>query len=237
MTGAAATNSSKEPVATADNSQSDVAILFSGGRDSTLAAIKAHRQGRYLHLLSFESGLGYAGSALRSVRLREMQECWSDQAFVHRTVPTYGLTRQVCFVDIVSDILEDRIQLILLGEFLAMLAAGIYYCKEYALDKLAFGAVRYQSALAEQQPRAIQCFRDICGRYEITFETPVYDVDSETYVKMELMDAGFSTKSLEGSSLLSDIDDSPDPATVVRYINRKSHVIDSYLRARGLNPK
>lgn len=206
-----------------------VAILFSGGRDSTLAAIKAHRKGLFLHLLSFESGLGYGGAPLRAHRLREMEERWGDEAFIHRSVPTYGLTRQICFLDIVSDIVADRIQLILLGEFMAMLTSALAYCKEHALGSLAFGAVRYQSTLAEQQPMAIERFRDICAGYGISFDTPVYDAASEGVVKLQLMDAGFSTKSLEGSSLLCDIDDSPDPDTVVDYINRKSKYLHTYL--------
>jgi hypothetical protein len=210
-----------------------IAILFSGGRDSTLAAIEAHRQGLFLHLLSFESGLGYGGAPLRAQRLREMRERWDDETFIHKNIPTYGLTRQICFLDIVSDIAEDGVQLILLGEFLAMLTAALAYCIEHALDTLAFGAVRYQSTLAEQQPAAIEIFRNISAGYGVSFETPVCDADSEGDVKLRLMDAGFSTKSLEGSSLLSDIDDSPNPAAVVDYINRKSKYLHGYLSARN----
>jgi adenylyl- and sulfurtransferase ThiI len=163
-----------------------IAILFSGGRDSTLAALIYHRQGKYLHLLSFDSGLGY-GSELREIRVRELQRVFGENTHVWRLLPNYGLVKRICFSDIVTDIKQDGCQLILLGESLAMLARAIDYCLANGIRTLAIGASGYQAGFAEQTAEAIEFFRDICKNYGLTLTTPVLEYTTELQVKERLL--------------------------------------------------
>ena len=69
--------------------QEPVAILFSGGRDSTAVAHQLHQQGHPLHLLSFRSGLGL-DVGLMSLRLAELSAAWGD-TFESHILPIGGL--------------------------------------------------------------------------------------------------------------------------------------------------
>lgn len=207
-----------------------MAVLFSGGRDSTLAAISGFERRKFLHLLSFESGLGYGGAPLRQIRLSELEKLWGSDAFSAHTIPIHGSVRKICFVDLVDDIVEDRRQLILLGEFIAMLAAAVSFCVRRGITDLATGAASYQSYFPEQQPRSIELFKEMCGRYSIELHTPVWDYRSELSVKDRLLSMGVISKSLEGATLLADIDDSPPSEVVESYLLRKQGLFDSIVR-------
>lgn len=204
------------------------AVLFSGGRDSTLSAVLLKREGVYLHLLSCESGLGYAAE-LREFRLNELEQLWGRESFVVKTLRTHGLVRQICFVDLAEDVREDGCQLILLGEFLAMVASALAYCKRYRINRLAYGATRYQSHFPEQQPATIRMIRELCDTEGVHLLTPVINMASELDVRLALLEAGLSGKSLEGSTLLADIDDSPAMQAVVAYVERKLPYLRTYL--------
>lgn len=200
---------------------SSQAVLFSGGRDSTLASLTCRQAGSYLHLLSFDTGLGYGGQRIRDIRLHEMRAWWGASAFEAHTIPIYGLVRQLCFVDLVDDVRTDGRQLILLGEFVAILAAGIIYCRNRGISELVFGATFYQSSLPEQQHESIDLFREACDGHGVALLTPVWNYESELAVKSSLLEAGLTAKSLEGSTLLADLDDAPPRDVVQSYLRRK----------------
>jgi hypothetical protein len=206
----------------------DTAVLFSGGRDSTLLAYRLYCRGNYLHLLSASSGLGH-GDALRELRVTELRALWGADAFRYVTIPTSGLVRHICFRDLVADIQLDGRQLLLLGEALALVTVGIRYCLLRDVANLAFGATRYEAHFAEQTPTAINAFGALCAEYGIAFEAPLTEIASESIVKEELFLAGISPKSLESSTLLADLDDSPPEDIVAGYLSRKIPWVRKYL--------
>lgn len=197
------------------------AVLFTGGRDSTLAAWLLHEQGHFLHLLTFDTGLGYGGAELREIRIRQMHTVMGPGSFCHAALPAHGLVRDLCFLHLVEDVKIDDCQLILLGEFLAVYTAGMEYCLKRSLSLLAFGAASYQSTLPEQQAETLAMLRAVSASYGVELVTPVYGYGSELEVKLQLLRAGLSPKSLEGATVLADIDDDPPAPAVADYINRK----------------
>ncbi len=209
---------------------SSAAVLFSGGRDSTLAALICHRDGKYLHLLSFDSGIGYGGE-LREVRVRELTRVLGSASFSWQLIPNYGLVRKICFSELADDIRQDGYQQILLGESLAMTARAIAYCLQYRVPILVSGASGYQSSFAEQQPEAVDFVRILCGDYGIEFLAPVLGYESEQRVKDELVLAGLSGKSLEASTILADLEVPVSSEVVLQYLKRKRPAVDAYLRS------
>jgi 7-cyano-7-deazaguanine synthase in queuosine biosynthesis len=205
-----------------------VAVLFSGGRDSTLAALTYHRTSKYLHLLSFDSGLGYGGD-LRKVRVKELARAFGEHSHTWRLLPNYGLVRAICFSELVDDINKDGDQQILLGESLAMITRAISYCRTNEISTLASGASGYQRHFAEQQPDATDFFRNLCRSYGIDFVTPVLAYSSEQQVKDELLLSGLSGKSLEASTLLSDLERPGSSSAVLPYLERKLPIVHTFL--------
>jgi hypothetical protein len=86
---------------------------------------------------------------------------------------------------------------------------------------LVSGASGYQTTYAEQRPEAVDFFTALCDNYGIMFQAPVLDYKSEQVVREELLEAGLSSKSLEASTILSDLDTADTAAVVLQYLRRK----------------
>lgn len=224
-----------ESVATPQRNVS--AVLFSGGRDSTAVALHLYDRGDDLRLLWFWSGL-LSDHALRAYRVNELYRVLDAKRILHSEISDRGLVREICFKHIVSDIQEDGCQLLYLGEAIAMLVAAAKYCISNAIHRIAFGATAYQNNLPEQQPAVLELFREFLNKYGIQFLTPGDGWASEDEVKERLHIAGVSSKSLEGISLLADIDDYPSPEAAVAYARRKlkwaSQHLDNWLLVRAM---
>jgi 8-oxo-dGTP pyrophosphatase MutT (NUDIX family) len=207
-----------------------VAVMFSGGRDSTAVAVALHEARHPLHLISFRSGIG-ADEGLYSLRIAELDRLWPQGVFQVHELPTAGLVRELCFRDLVDDVLTDRRQMILLGEALAMVVRSVEFCAANGVAVLAMGATAYQSNYPEQQPGALRAFRELCEEFDVSFITPGVKWGSELEVKDRLRLTGLSTKSLESASLLADLDDHPPAGVVDAYLERKLPWAREYLQA------
>jgi hypothetical protein len=205
----------------------EVAVLFSGGRDSTLAAWLLHRRGHRVRLLSYDSGFGYA-SALRQYRVQELHARLPEGAFSYQELSAAGLIRHICFERLADDIREDGVQMILLGCAVALFASGVAYCADHGLGAVATGAVGYQRHFADQMPSVLDRFAGYADERGVEALFPVRDIESERSVREHLMAAGLSPKSLEASTLLSDLGE-PDVPTAERFVARKLELAAAFI--------
>jgi 8-oxo-dGTP pyrophosphatase MutT (NUDIX family) len=209
-----------------------VALLFSGGRDSTVAVLELMAQGYEPHLIRFRSGMGI-DNGLAASRVEELERVLSgrDLNFVTRDVQ--GLVRRICFVDLVDDVSTDGCQQILLGEACAMIASATVYCMAREIPNIAIGATLYQAHYPEQRSTSLDTFRGFANEYGVELLTPVANIGSELEIKERLRMAGLSTKSLESTSLLADIDDHQPEAAVAAYLQRKLPLMREFVDSHG----
>ena len=201
-------------------STKEVAVLFSGGRDSTLSACFFALNGYKVHLLSFYSGLGIK-SDISNYRFQELKERFPEQIVDRVVLPTFGLVRKIAIVNIESDFARYKSNLILLGEKLAMNAAATVYCLHGTTRVIADGCSGYQQSYAEQFPETLSLLRKFHSDYGIDYQTPIANFTKEEDVKYLLMELGISTKSLEGISIFADSFTQPTAEAVKTYIEDK----------------
>lgn len=211
------------------SNKSAATLLFSGGRDSTAAAVILGLASSELHLLSFKSGFAMDELDLRELRRKEFEDSGLPAALHFHTVNIRALVREIALIDLVSDIQRDGCQLILLGEALSMFAAAVVYMRRHNLRNLAYGATSYQSHYPEQHPVVIEALRGFLQRWNITLLTPGIDWNTEKEPKDILRNAGLSTKSLESISMFADIDDLPHVDASIAYMERKTPVFTKYI--------
>jgi predicted subunit of tRNA(5-methylaminomethyl-2-thiouridylate) methyltransferase len=207
-----------------------VAVMFSGGRDSSLAAVIYCTRDFRVQLLRFMTGFGIP-SPLPGIRETELRNRFEDAILpTPEPIGVYGLVRRIAVAEIEDDFRRfDGKNLVLLGEKLALHAASIVYCLNNGIEVLADGTSGYQADMPEQRDTAIDFFRELAQRYEIRYETPVKSATSGDEVKYALLEAGISTKSLEGISMFADSFSMADDDTVRAYLEfKKSHAI-SYI--------
>lgn len=206
----------------------EVAVLFSGGRDSTLVACLLALKGVKLHLLTGSCGLGI-GTEIVETRFQELSRKFSGNIVAWKTLDIKGLLGAIAFRNIENDFREHQTNLILLGEKMALHTEAILYCLSMGIKYIADGTTKYQAHLAEQAPEAVTFFCEFSEEYGIQYLTPVYEAASEQQVKDHLFILGISTKSLESISLLSDSFSKPSEGVSALYLAQKKPICAQYI--------
>ncbi|KMN45653.1 MULTISPECIES: hypothetical protein [Bacillus] len=201
-------------------SKEKVAVLFTGGRDSSLVACLEALQGKEVHLLTCNSGIGIK-SELSEIRVEELKNRFPEQIIGRTVLPTYGLFRSIAISKLEEDFKRWGVNLVLLGDKLAIHAAATVYCLQNGITRIVDGCVGYQKDLAEQKNVAIEILSRFEEKYGITYECPIYNFGSQDDVKYALLTIGLSSKSLEGVSVFGDAFSEPTDEMVEEYMNDK----------------
>lgn len=142
-------------------------LLFSGGRDSTIAAVRLGQTGEQLTLLTITSEhlVGLSNVRRRIVELRPYLP--DGSVWVHGTLradaalapPVVGESCLPCHQ--------------------AYIAAALWVANQSAFRSIAVGYAGYQSTWLEQSPYAIARLRDLLELRGKQLLTPVYDLNSK----------------------------------------------------------
>ncbi|MDR5866191.1 hypothetical protein [Halomonas koreensis] len=199
-------------------------VMFTGGRDSTLAACHLMLQGIPVHLYSGNSGCSLHRDILQ-VRVKELKDRFGDLVVDHIVEDISGSFRSVAIAELEQDILEDKKNLVLLGEKIALHAHVIDYCKRNGIDTINDGIACYQKEFPEQRMVAKDYFINVIGDYGIKYNSPIYEfAKSSDDVKYRLLQIGVSTKSLEGVSVFADSFTTPSDEVIMSYLSRKEPI-------------
>lgn len=211
-----------------ESNKNEVAVLFSGGRDSSLATCLLAKSGNKLHLVTTFNGAVIKGE-LSNYRYDELKSIFPDNILKRVIIPSFSLFRRIALVDIEEDFSKYKKNLIPVGDAITSHAEAIVYCLKNNVSIIASGYTRYESNYPEQIPEAINLMHKFLGEYNLKYITPVLDYDSLDKVKYRLFDFGVSTKSLEGTSLFSDTYSTPEPEIVAEYISNKLGICHEYI--------
>jgi hypothetical protein len=217
-----------EAEAAARHDENTTLVLFSGGRDSSLAACLLATAGRRVHLLTCNNGVCIGGD-LSQHRYVELQTALGQRLEGRSVLSSMGLFRRVALQDIESDFARFGKNLILLGSQLATHTEGIMFCLDSGLKSMAAGSTKYQEHFPEQMGVARERLRAFCGEFGVEYLLPVGDFTSEDDVKYRLLDYGVSTKSLEAVSIFSDTFSQPPADQVAEYIDLKLPLCREYI--------
>ncbi|MGB7995934.1 MAG: hypothetical protein WCF45_07370 [Photobacterium halotolerans] len=204
-------------------------VMFTGGRDSTLAASYLMLNGIPVHLFTANSGCGLHRKLL-PLRVEELKDRFGDLVLTHEVVDISGSFRSIAIENIESDFAKYKKNLILLGEKMAIHAHVIDYCTRNGIDVINDGIVEYQKEFPEQRLVAKEYFVDYMKRFGITYNSPVYHMaQSQDEVKYRLLQLGLSTKSLEGVSIFGDSATIASDETILEYLADKESLCDDII--------
>lgn len=159
--------------------------MFSGGRDSTAAALRLASFCDELQLVTITSDHLYGKAAIYQ-RLEELE----------KTLPTkvhWQMIKQP------EDLLTNTATYAptCLPCHHAYVAVGVKVAQNMGASHLSFGYVTYQNSWPEQTPYATQRLAKLLLKYDIRLELPVYDITSKEEVMDILSEAGVNTSALE----------------------------------------
>lgn len=198
-------------------------VMFTGGRDSTLVAVKLMLQNIPVHLFTASSGCSLHREILTH-RVNELRNRFGELVVTHHIEDISGSFRTLAIETIEEDILKDKKNLVLLGEKIAIHAHIINYCHRNNINIINDGITEYQKEFPEQRLVAKEYFVDFISQYGIAYESPIYEfAKSQDDVKYRLLQAGISTKSLEGLSVFADSFTPASDEVIMNYLQRKEH--------------
>lgn len=160
-------------------------LMFSGGRDSTLAAARLAEKSIPTTLVTLTSAHLFGLAQVRQ-RLEELARSLPGETRWMQVVQPTSLRTDTSFYE----------QTCLPCHHAYVVAAAVL-AKRFGLQTLAFGYAGYQADWPEQTPLAIERLREVLHRHELELMLPVYDLTSREAAIAELSERGFSVASLE----------------------------------------
>lgn len=215
-------------------------LLYSGGKDSTLAAIRLRKMGYYVDFLHFNNG---------QMRDADKPYLTFDRTFkklngYHFPYEFSDVSIQAYFMDYFStwrnqygNILEGgtiHSEIRCLSCRMAMYTKAFEIAKKGNYKILAEGARISQKFMLEQVPM-IERIKEIGSELGLQMLFPVLDLEDDEIEKQELIHAGFSSKSWESKCLLgrTAMEKSPeDEARILEYYDNilKPKVLENVRR-------
>lgn len=185
----------------------DVLLMYSGGKDSTLAAIRLVKAGYNVYLIHFDNG---------SMRDADKPYLTWKKSFAE--LEGYYFPYEYSSVNVESDFkcffsewlkkygdtLEDGTmtsEIRCLACRSAMYLKAIEIAKKEGFKYIADGARISQMFMLEQTPMTTR-FRELANSHGIEVLYPVLELVDDKAEKQEIIGAGFSSKSWESKSLL-----------------------------------
>jgi hypothetical protein len=170
----------------ADNLQGTACVLmFSGGRDSSLAALRLAASGPAPTLVTISSDHLFGLEAVR-IRLRELRRFLPGSTRWLRIDQPRQLATDTSFYEQTC-----------LSCHHAYVVAAAAVGRSLGATRLAFGYTGYQSDWPEQTPLATGRLGAVLADYGIRLELPVFDLTSREEVQAQLERAGLSPEALE----------------------------------------
>jgi hypothetical protein len=165
-------------------------LMFSGGRDSTLAALQLHASGFELDLATITSGHLIGIDRVRR-RLRELRGHLSQSTrWLSVAQPMNPVEMPMGFSERTCLPCQQ-----------AYVLAGFKLLKDEGLKDLALGYAEYQSSWPEQAPEATRRLASLLKAREVDLHLPVYGIRTKELALRKLADANLSTEALEQKCL------------------------------------
>ena len=160
---------------------SAVALMYSGGTDSTLAAVKAAQAFQQVHLLTYRRfGMFHLQNSERNVKA--LRERFGQERFVRPAlIPVDDLFRHVSYESYLRDLLRHRLMLLTTCGLckLAMHLRTLVYCHRHGVGCVWDGANRNMTIFPAQMSEVLEMLRRLYGLADIEYENPVFDYDDD----------------------------------------------------------
>ena len=169
-------------MAAGNQKRREIALMFSGGIDSTMAAILLAEQYDRVHLLTYGNGYGHYHLDRTRRRADELRQRCGDR-FEHAVVSVQDLFERY-LPEPEAEFRRYRSGFVwCLGCKLAMHTRSILYNLEHRITEMTDGSSKSTGEMVEQMPVCVNGFREFYSFHGITFSTPVYDIPREQEIE------------------------------------------------------
>lgn len=184
-------------------------ILFSGGKDSFLSALKTLEKGYTINLITFQNGMELNTKNILVGAKRIQKKFGTERVNIIGIKYTDAIWRElICeFYNYNSEYIVNHFENITISQFnclscrLAMYIVSIIICKQNKISYVVDGARKCQ-LFAIEQPDFLTKFEMLFNENNIKIEYPLANENNDFIVKNEILARGFVPKMNEAQCLL-----------------------------------
>jgi len=154
----------------------EIALMFSGGLDSTATAIMLAEKYARVHLITYRTGYGHFRHDRTRKRVDALNRAMGDR-FVYTLMSTKSYFDQILVDSALADFKKYKSGFIwCMGCKVAMHMRSAIYCLENGLRYMSDGSNEGTNEMVEQMLVSLTLIRFFYERYGIDFGTPVYEM-------------------------------------------------------------
>jgi predicted subunit of tRNA(5-methylaminomethyl-2-thiouridylate) methyltransferase len=162
----------------------EVSLMFSGGLDSTTAAINLAQSYDKVHLLTYFNGHGHLYIKNSEKRAKELS-CKISGKFTHSIISIEEIFKEMVTDKLLEDFKKYRSGFIwCLGCKMCMHTKSIIYNQKNNIGIMADGSSKDSEEMVEQMALSISLVSKFYEKYGISYFVPVYKQNREQKIKI-----------------------------------------------------
>ena len=157
----------------------EVAVLFSGGTDSTLAAALMADRFAKVHLVTY-ARYGFSSVENTRVNARKLMDKFGDGKYAHHIINIDRLTEYVFYERYLHNLYRHGFFVLSICGLckLAMHMATVVFCLDHKVGNVCDGANQGMHLFPAQMNAVIREFKQMYAGFRIDYFNPVFDFDS-----------------------------------------------------------
>ena len=156
--------------------KNEIALMFSGGVDSTATAIMLAEKFDRIHLVTYKNGYGHYYFNRTEKRVEELNKALGNR-FTYSLMSTKSYFDQILVNSVLKDYKKYRSGFIwFMGCKMAMHMRSAIYCLENGVPHMTDGSNEDTNEMVEQMLISLTLIRFFYEGLNVKFGTPVYDV-------------------------------------------------------------
>lgn len=174
-----------------NSNNNEIALMFSGGVDSTLTAIKLAEQFNKVHLLTYSNGYGHTNFSKAGKRCRELNNIIGNK-FCHSLISIRDAFEKYILLNWLEEFRKYKSGFIwCMGCKIIMHMQTILYAKRHNINYSADGSSGATGEMVEQMLVSVSLIKYFYEHNGIEYTVPVYDMDREVSIS-KLKKLGFN---------------------------------------------
>ena len=167
---------SADPLVETVHMGQDIAVLFSGGTDSTLTSALVQERYRKVHLVTFNR-MGFHSTENTAVNAKALQERYGEEKFVHAMIRVERLFRWIAYERYIRNVFKHGFHMLSTCGLckLAMHMRNVKYCVDNGISNAADGANQGMTMEPAQMRPVIDEMRRMYEHFGIRYSNPVFD--------------------------------------------------------------
>jgi len=187
------------------NKNNSIAVMYSGGLDSTLSAFRLGLKYKEVHLLTFDVSFTVGINNCKK-NIPNLQRACPDAKIIHNII-NINKSRNLFWKDFPKDYFKyndgTSPAILCLSCKMSMLSETIRYCLDHGINKISNGLTGSQSDHPEHMPGIVNRFTKYMSQYGIQFVNEIYNIPTREMEKKELEEHGIETGTIIGASNVS----------------------------------